>query len=1033
MSAKLLHALTDDNPDLQKQIGCMTGIFQLFDRHHIAPSKRITAHGHKRVPSGHSNLNNEILASEPIIEKKLSKNAADNHRVSTESSRASFSSSSCSSSFSSFDCNKISQPEPPTFEKTILPEKPLRDSPIVNQPNVSPQLARVSLDFRDLVKDSMNRDSRGLSVKTTAKEETVSREVKHRDSPRPLQISKAVDGSFGVNGKPWYLNDGRETSRSSHDTKDRSLFQKDTPRFSYDGREVSRSSFESRDNLKFATRLKELPRLSLDSRVSSIKSSNSDAKSNFGLKDLQRNSSVNSSRTSNLQQESGTYKKPPSVVAKLMGLEELPNSISAIKTSQSEDCDPFSKSTKANNGSKQSRVSSPRTSSPRDLVSPRLTNQDSVMKPVSRLPVELAPWKQLDSAQDHYKLPMKSPNSSPSVYAEIEKRLKELEFKQSDKDLRALKQILDAMQAKGLLEKKNEVHQISNIVSQRNYDYLDQTPRAANRRNPLINRPSSPTARGASPPRAFESPIVIMKPAKLVEKSSFSIQIDGLSNIRKLRNGDPMNNRIAKDLIPKGNRTPSFNDKKPNSRTLRSARTSNGSQQLVKENTGSFGRSSSGSVSPRLQQKKLELEKRSRPPIPSSDTSKPRRQSRQPIESGSPGGKYKAKNSNSYQSQDRLSDLSPQGDEISLRSDSNISLASQIDIDVTSTDRSAESNYLYFQRSKAKKITKRNKPSQGLNEDDGPLAELITPEQPSPISVLDSSFYKDDLPSPVKKITNTFIDDETEEEGWSPVSEKSAVLNPSSDTNRKKLENVEHLVQKLRRLNSNHNEATTDYIASLCENNNPDHRYISEMLLASGLLLRNLGSCFSTFQLHPSGHPINPDLFFVLEQTNGVSKDETRLKPGQEKVHRKLVFDAVNEILVQKLAFAGLSSEPQLQNRKLAGKMIPSGQKLLKELCSEIEDLQSIGESQNSLEKLQPNVESKSSADEYDDGLKSILLKDVTSPAENWTDFNNEISGLVLDVERLIFKDLVDEIVSGEATTLRANKTSRRCRQLFTK
>lgn len=42
MAAKFLHSLADDNPDLKKQIGCMTGIFQLFDRHHIISSPHIT-------------------------------------------------------------------------------------------------------------------------------------------------------------------------------------------------------------------------------------------------------------------------------------------------------------------------------------------------------------------------------------------------------------------------------------------------------------------------------------------------------------------------------------------------------------------------------------------------------------------------------------------------------------------------------------------------------------------------------------------------------------------------------------------------------------------------------------------------------------------------------------------------------------------------------------------------------------------------------------------------------------------------------
>lgn len=49
MAAKLLHSLTDDNPDLRKQIGCMTGILHLFDRHNAITTKRIS---HKRLPSG---------------------------------------------------------------------------------------------------------------------------------------------------------------------------------------------------------------------------------------------------------------------------------------------------------------------------------------------------------------------------------------------------------------------------------------------------------------------------------------------------------------------------------------------------------------------------------------------------------------------------------------------------------------------------------------------------------------------------------------------------------------------------------------------------------------------------------------------------------------------------------------------------------------------------------------------------------------------------------------------------------------------
>lgn len=52
MPAKVLHTLTDENQDLQKQIGCMNGFFQLFDRHHSFTGRRINSDNHKRLPPG---------------------------------------------------------------------------------------------------------------------------------------------------------------------------------------------------------------------------------------------------------------------------------------------------------------------------------------------------------------------------------------------------------------------------------------------------------------------------------------------------------------------------------------------------------------------------------------------------------------------------------------------------------------------------------------------------------------------------------------------------------------------------------------------------------------------------------------------------------------------------------------------------------------------------------------------------------------------------------------------------------------------
>lgn len=63
MSAKYIYSLSDENPDLQKQIGCMNGIFQLFDRHHFLGGGRgIFSQNHKRLPSGTSSISMQLIS-----------------------------------------------------------------------------------------------------------------------------------------------------------------------------------------------------------------------------------------------------------------------------------------------------------------------------------------------------------------------------------------------------------------------------------------------------------------------------------------------------------------------------------------------------------------------------------------------------------------------------------------------------------------------------------------------------------------------------------------------------------------------------------------------------------------------------------------------------------------------------------------------------------------------------------------------------------------------------------------------------------
>ncbi|XP_061376724.1 protein LONGIFOLIA 2-like [Gastrolobium bilobum] len=1094
MAAKLLHSLAEENSDHQKQIGCMTGIFQLFDRHHILTAARISQ---KRLPSGNSHFNdgslerdsNSLHHQETETDTILTKGVNEKQRISTESSRASF--SSCSSSLSSLDGKAEAEA---TVNRIIFPETPSRDA-VMNQPTIFPHLGRHSLDLRDVVKDSMYRDAGGLSAKTTAKEEASIHAMKHRDSPRPLQMSKSVDGSYrvGIDGKqsvpidlkesirvltklretPWYYAETREHPRSSHEVKDGHWhsISKDAPWFAYDGREISRLSFESRDTIKSTPKLKELPRLSLDGKEGSYRAYRSDSKPSHLSRNVGSGTSSSNDKFSSLQHSSATQSRHPSVVAKLMGLEALPNSHLACDTQSSStetysatDNGQFPRSSKKGL-TRQLRVSNSLKCSLKDPTSPRRKHTDLVMKPISssRFPIEPAPWKHQDGNRSTQKraikAPARTPDSFPSVYSEIEKRLKDLEFKQSGRDLRALKQILEAMQEKGLLESRKEDHAPNVVGSQSDYEpkatNLIQNSRSVRQQSPQGNNFLSSTIKVSDSARAFESPIVIMKPAKLVEKNGISassaIPNGGFSGSHKLQSGSvyvdnkngTSSTQLAKDQSPKNifrdTSANSIDKKASSSKSTRSTQSQSRSQQFPKEISQSSVKQS-GSVSPTLQQKKLELEKRSRPSASTSDSNKPRRQSgKKATESGFQGGKRRPKVPSSQLSDVQLSEisnesrsLSCQGDEISLQSDS-ITVNSNMDIEVTSSLQSAE---IYDSQSPSLKAMKQLVSETVQKTSTTRLDEDVTiaAEHPSPISVLDGSMYRDDVPSPVKQISeDPKADDDQESKEkeikdlWNPSDSLSFNSTGSGEINRKKLQNIDNLVQKLRQLNSSHDEARIDYIASLCENTNPDHRYISEILLASGLLLRDLSSELLTFQLHSSGHPINPELFLVLEQTKAsslLSKEETShgkvayLKLiNTEKIHRKLIFDAVNEILGAKLGF---STEPWFQpNYNRLTKKTLSAQKLLKELCFEIE-------------KFQAKKQECCLEDEQDDGLKSMLWEDVMQGSQSFTDFHGEIPGFVLDVERLIFKDLVDEVVIGEAASLRVKSLVRR-RKLFGK
>ncbi|KAJ4841671.1 hypothetical protein Tsubulata_019420 [Turnera subulata] len=1089
MSAKYIYSLSDENPDLRKQVGCMHGFFQIFERRHFLGGARTVSQNQKRLPAPELPTINRVIddfeklststtlslylsqyylsssikiqygrgfiyhvlascqkgknaeeprcASHNTVEHPHKKASKEKQRNSTESSRTSFSSTSCSSSLSSLECSKPHQLEPSSFSQANIPKTSTPDLPMC-QSNASLPSSQQSHHLQDIVKESIYRETRCLPLKTAGKEETRGPTLKYIDSPRPLQNPNTMNSKVsGLKESFRVLHKLREAPSPFSEGKNNSLH---TRRFSFDGR-------ESRETFKSTIKLKELPRLSLDSKAGSPRRFTSEMKSNYLLGDTGSKDGI--PNTFLHQQEPGASKGPSTVVVKLMGLETFPDPESTnssqtrqTKTHADAENNPMDSRTDQNKQNRSSGSSTPKNPH-KEPMSPRLRNGDSARKP-SKFPIEPAPWKQSDGSRSIQTPTPKSKesltkaaNSTVSVYGEIEKRLAQLEFKRSGKDLRALKQILEAMQkTKDILESTNETSQsITKTSSAINLDHKSMSPdlQDLESKSPIFVQ-----AKGNNSPKSCRSPIVIMRPAKSIEKvknpASLEKSTDSLSSPHKLRDGaladyrkESIEKQTAKDLTPRikhhlPNQPNSAMNKTTGARSIRMVQISRESEFRTRECTNSNKRSET--MNPRQQQKQLGMEKPSNPATQSLDSNRTKRQpSRQPAESRSPHHKARPKSTKLQPSYDESSEkssitreLSYQGDVTSLHSESNYSLNSVVDEEVSSTGRSNKMDKTFIQQKHSKNQVAR------LTEDRS-IEELATAscEQPSPVSVLDASFYSEELPSPIKKISIVFKDNEApnSDEEWIRVdanqSPRSTIYSINSAMNNKKVEGIQSLIQNTQRSSLTHEEPKET--VSFCNDRNAEHQYILEIVLASGLQ-NDFGFRSTNIHLHPRGHIINPDLFLALEQSRANSKhitaDTSCISTCQSETHtkirRQLLFDVVNEIVAYRLL-------PGNSSHRLACKR-PKGLELWEDLCSEVD-------------KLQDN-NSICSLDNEDDGLKNIMWHDMMRDSMQWTACSDEIPAVVLDVERLIFKDLISEFLASEGFSGQG-LSARHCRQSFSK
>ncbi|XP_074583937.1 uncharacterized protein LOC141839965 [Curcuma longa] len=918
MPAKLLKSFAGENPDLEKQIGCVAGIFQMFDRRIFLARQRPNRHKHNKFPPDHALRNSSRHEPESIPylpeilqEKNLTKYWYENEKASMESSRASCSSVS-SSSLSSLEFDKSSHRDMCSFDKTFFSERTLRNSSSFRSSEVDCKFdSRISGPSAKSCRRSSDllntlREAEVLTVRTSSIDKVKNHAYKHQDSPRPSwytatdkpsNLDEAIRLLIEFKKAPWSFAD-----REAKDASFTQVLQKGST-FSCDERELSKSS----------AKMRELPRLSLDSRQASQKSTSSIvSKTSLTFEDLDKaNKSPRINRAANLLQDLGSnQKRHPGVVAKLMGIEDMPELNPPAQVPQS-------------NRSRESIVPKP----PED-------HHHSLLKQSSRVLNEATPWVL------HEQMP--------------------------SKDLKAFKHMVDAIRAQRMAKNAFPKGKNQNV------------------RSPKVRK--QPTKAGDAP-KSFEPPIVIMKPAKainradvssdsvmqlkgqastinMVDASSHSImQLEGLSTLPKLHTSSRRKGHASitadRELSPRVT-VNQFSRKSTTSNN--SPRCQSNSTQLQGENLGASPRTSSAR-SPRSPQRKIEAEKK-----PCSPTS------RKPLDSVSPRGRLRSNQSQERKNRDQVDEImferripNCRADETSPASNKSSRAALHLTVLQQSiqkpSDESRRNGLLGLNQ-------KQSVPCMHRDASERELAS-IAPEQPSPVSVLDASFCQDEfLPSPLKKSSYTVQDN------------RPCTLSLLYYPNQNKLEDIEKLAQ-LNMLSSNEHEErqACDFINTKCNLQNPDNKYISDILLAAGIL--NNESAI------PSQQHINPDIFRVLEKQHG------HQKPDAERNHRKLVFDVVCEILVHKRGGLACRNPGEFL---LRGKRTLSGQQLLGEICSQIKELEA-GSTRSTT---------------FEDGVELISSEDILGRSEGWEDFGMEKVRVGMQIERLILLDLINEIV-GEA------------------
>lgn len=910
---------SEDTPALEKKrhIGCMAGILQLLDRH------QIHFYGHKRISAARSSSGCRRPKNTTCVEN------SDSPLRSTQ--------------------------EPAMFSVD------------------SKKIARRSLDFKDVVIDSLQRLDHPLrasvitcNAAVSEKPESIRFFSKPKDlSPRkstdvrdagkqniPLSLPPNIAGKTiqttvsnelqeVLSVSPWNLavdSNSESTPRSSFEARQyaappRSSFVKDSPRFSCDGREISRpSTIESKDAA------------------------------------VLRCSSLKVRETSKLSPDTPS-KRSPNVVARLMGLDEMPNSSSPMSASKIMEWKKMSNTSPRTGKASLEFGKSVSEVNIKDQESNRCddnsdcfngsANITKISHSIVESPSARSPsFQKLDEAQI----------AAFNVYEKRRKLVGELE--NCDRDLQALKKIVEALQVKEALR--------SGRTSENGETLTDHTPK-------LIMKPAKVAAKPAVP-----------------SSSSISVHSDSapLSPEHSvIPNRTVYQNSGAEDLKPSN----TFRNKNVSKR-INFGNGNSPLEQRRKPTTGKLKMCGEGLTSA--------------PAYPSGRSQSLMNNEALPsltLKTSKSAAKEQRKNL--VDMEIRVEKRRTNGDEESPNSDTDTFSKFNLQnshvkrsLDFGPEDKKTISNGINeVSRGEVKATGKPHEIEAGMDLSAENPSEV--PEQPSPVSVLDSSFYKDDTsPIPViKRATPNFQEDEAKrpetlqrKDGWNcrsfisrkPEQAESGNSTELMDKDRHgKTLRDQHILVQIKpnlsesvgfKLTQNHAESYDKYKRN--GKKIPELDYVKQIFTASGLL--QIQEDLSADIYSSGSFPIDTEIFHDLEQQRMKSTALADRGDGSLlKQNRWLVFNTVNEILSGKLA---VSPWIQLPNRNCGYNQL-SGRGLLKQVWTEIERLRSMG------------------CEDICDPLLNVLQKDLARCRDEEV---AEMGEVVIDVERMIFRDLIDETVS---------------------